>query len=52
MLGFAECWEPHIFFIQDFTPVNICYFLCGAVEKTERIPTFEKNPRFGEPKPT
>ena len=24
ILRLAECWEPRIFFIQGFTPVNIC----------------------------
>ena len=24
MLRLAECWEPRIFFIRGFTPVNIC----------------------------
>ena len=32
MLTLAECWEPRFFFIEDFTPVNICCSLDGRME--------------------
>ena len=33
MLDLPECWEPRIFFIQDFTPVKSCCSSYGTVEK-------------------
>lgn len=33
MLGLAEYWKSQIFFIQDFTLVNICRSLYGTGKK-------------------
>ena len=33
MLDLPECWEPRIFFMQDFTPVKSCWSSYGTVEK-------------------
>ena len=36
MLDLAECWEPRVFFIQDFALVSICCYLYVTMKKQKK----------------
>ena len=42
MLDLTECWEPRVFFIRDFTPINICRSLYDTWEKQRETQHEEK----------
>ena len=43
MLGLAEYWKSQIFFIQDFTLVNICRSLYGTRETQTESQNLKKS---------
>ena len=48
MLGLAEYWKSQIFFIQDFTLVNICRSLYGRRETQTESQNLKKSQHSAE----